>query len=325
MEQSYTTPRDVFLHLLATSTLYACVVAVLVLCFQYVNWLLPDQLSFYATAILEKIRVAMAVVVVFWPVFLFISQRIYRDISTHPEKKEQKVRKWLLYLTMFVSAITIIITLSSLLYRFLGGELTSAFVVKVVSVLLVAAGVFSFFWWDLRRAITTPNRSARWLAVGVSAALLAAVVAGFFIVGSPTQQRARRFDDQRLNSLQIIDSEVLNYWVNQRALPKTLSTISEKQSYFVAPTDPETNAAYEYSINDALSYSLCATFSLPSLEQELKTRSTARGAITPYGEYGNQSWFHGAGRTCFDRTIDPQLYPLTDAAGRTIPIIKAID
>lgn len=322
MEQSYTTPRDVFLHLLATSTFYACVVAVLTLCFQYINWQLPDQLSFYTTDILEKIRIATAVVIVSWPVFLFISQIIYRDISKHLEKKEQKVRKWLIYLTMFVSAVTIIVTLSSLLYRFLGGDLTSAFVLKVLSVLIVAAGVFSFFWWDLHRTITVPNKSARWLAISVSAALLVAVVAGFFIVGTPNQQRARRFDDQRVSSLQQIDSEVLNYWISQRQLPATLAAISEKQTYFLAPNDPEAGTAYEYIIKDSLSYSLCGTFSLPSLEQELKSKSTAPLATTPYGGPANQNWLHGAGRICFDRTIDPKLYPLTDSLGRPIPATK---
>jgi len=325
MDQNYTTPRDVFLHLLATSTLYACVVAVLTLCFQYVNWLLPDQLSFYANGILEMIRVATAVVIVFWPVFLFISQVIYRDISKHPEKKEQKVRKWLIYLTMFVSAVTIIITLSSLLYRFLGGDLTSAFALKILSVLIVAAGVFSFFWWDLHRIITVPNKAARWLAISVSVVLLIAVVAGFFIVGTPSQQRARRFDSQRITELQQIDSEVLNYWISQRQLPKTLVAISEKQTYFLAPNDPETGTAYEYIIKDSLSYSLCGTFSLPSLEQELKSKSIAPLATAPYGGPTNQNWLHGAGRTCFDHTIDPKLYPLTDSLGRPLPATKLFD
>ena len=71
-----------------------------------------------------------------------------------------------------------------------------------------------------------------------------------------------------------------------------------------------TKANYEYSIKDSatLSFELCATFSQPSQSnQQAISNMTFPVAGVP-GSY-NQNWNHAAGRVCFERTIDKQLYP----------------
>jgi hypothetical protein len=75
-------------------------------------------------------------------------------------------------------------------------------------------------------------------------------------------------------------------------------------SGFSAPIDPQTKANYEYNIKDAtnLSFELCATFNQPSPKEIMPT------PLYPAGSIG-QNWTHSAGRVCFERTIDKQLYP----------------
>jgi hypothetical protein len=76
----------------------------------------------------------------------------------------------------------------------------------------------------------------------------------------------------------------------------------------MVPNDPQTNQSYEYNIINAenLTFELCATFN--------KEGSDIYGETKPMSIYtqtgfASENWQHIAGRTCFERTIDKQLYP----------------
>jgi hypothetical protein len=71
---------------------------------------------------------------------------------------------------------------------------------------------------------------------------------------------------------------------------------------YVVPVDPEAAKAYEYRATGARSFELCATFSQKSIDPVSAQPVKAPGS-------SNEVWVHGVGRTCFVRTIDPQLYP----------------
>ncbi|MEK7192057.1 MAG: hypothetical protein AAB646_00885 [Patescibacteria group bacterium] len=131
-----------------------------------------------------------------------------------------------------------------------------------------------------------------------------AVLAGFFIVGSPKEARLRRFDEQRVQNLQFLQSEIINYWVNKSKLPAALSNLEDNIRGVRIPTDPESGAAYEYKINNNLSFALCANFARPNIGLETGTPKPAR--FEPY--YASEVWDHGAGLVCFERTIDPEIY-----------------
>jgi len=53
-----------------------------------------------------------------------------------------------------------------------------------------------------------------------------------------------------------------------------------------------------------LSFDLCAIFKTES------QNSGGNKAVPMVYPYYNQNWDHGAGRVCFSRTIDPQLYKI---------------
>jgi hypothetical protein len=61
------------------------------------------------------------------------------------------IRKWLIYFTLFAAALIIIGDLVTLLNRFLEGELTVRFLLKVLAVFFVAGSVFYYYLWDLRK------------------------------------------------------------------------------------------------------------------------------------------------------------------------------
>jgi len=89
--------------------------------------------------------------VIAFPIFLYLSLLIARAIKRDPSKRASKVRKWLTYMTLFVAAGVIIGDLTTLMYNFLGGELSLRFGLKVVTVAVIAGGIFSYYLWDLRQ------------------------------------------------------------------------------------------------------------------------------------------------------------------------------
>ncbi len=302
------TPRDFFLHLLAIFTLYVSVVSVMTLLFQFINELLPDVLTYYREGILGSIRWSTASIVIMFPVYLFVSWLIQRDVIQEPEKAHLRVRRWLVHFTLFIAALTIIIDLVTLVYEFLSGELSMRFVLKVLVVLMTTSTVFGYYFWDLRRMEFSFSSLQKSVVAAVSGALLAAVIGGFFIVGSPAYQRSQRLDLQRVSDLQSIQNEMMQYWQNKRVLPTSLGSLDNSINGFMVPVDPENGTSYEYVMKSDLSFELCAVFATetPKVLQSDGVRKTI--PIVPNDPY-SQNWNHGVGRTCFARTIDPQLYP----------------
>lgn len=304
MEKTF--PRDVFLYLLSIITLITVSVAFGILLYQYVDLQYPDQLTegYYwsKTATLDTVRTSMATLIVVFPVFVWLSWFLRRDMARHPEKRELRIRRWLLYLTLFIASLVIIGDLVALIMNFLNGELTTRFLLKVLVILFIAGSVFAHYFSELR------DKAFSWMSIFdkvLVVLVLAGVVAGFWIAGSPAQQRAIRFDERRVSDLSIIQSQVIDYWQRKQALPQSLSQLTNDISGFVPPKDPETGVDYGYRVTGPMSFEVCAVFTTSNSEEfSGKDPSVA----TYYGsEPGN--WAHGEGMTCFERKIDKDYYP----------------
>lgn len=313
------TPQDVFLHLLGFASLYVSVITFIALFFAYVDYLFPDQLNFYLTGTLSQIRWSSSILIIIFPVFIFMASLLGKDFQKNPEKRGLRFRKWLIYFTLFVAAVTIIVDLIVLVFNFYSGELTVKFFWKILVVLLAAAGVFGYYRWELNRT----EKKTSWpktFAGTVSILVAAAMAGGFFIVGSPATQRARRLDEQRVNHLQSIQSQITNYWQQKNALPGELGDLYDSISGFRPPQDPETDLPYEYMITNesSLTFQLCAVFKTSSsfYNRTLKPLVPERNFIDPY----QQNWDHGLGRVCFERTIDPDLYGIPER--KAVPLLK---
>ena len=136
---------------------------------------------------------------------------------------------------------------------------------------------------------------------GVIIVVVAAVVAGFFIVGSPQTERMRKIDDERVSDLQNIQWQIVNFWQSKKRFPKDLNELKDDISGWLAPVDPETKRPYEYFPGEGFSFTLCADFTLESDE--------AQTEILRYPVSAEENWAHPAGRHCFERVLDPERYP----------------
>lgn len=309
MKTDINTPKDFFIHLLNTAVLFVSIISFISLIFQYISASFPDPLTYYFSSISQTIRWATAALLIVFPVYIATSWLIQKDIAKNPEKRDIRVRRWLIYFTLFVAAITIIVDLITILYNYLGGELDIQFFLKTLTVLIVALIVFGYYIWDIRQKnISAYKKIPRTLAISTSVIIITSIVSGFFIVGSPAEQRAQRFDEQRVNHLQIIQQQVIDYWIRQAKLPAQLSDLNNDTLGFSIPTDPESEVDYEYIPKDTLSFEICAIFKTKGSGNINIYGTRAIKVPAPYYGPYDQNWEHDIGRHCFHRTIDPKIY-----------------
>ena len=310
-----TGPKDVFLHLLAIIALYASAVSLTTLLFQYINIALLDALDggYYAlTSIYQSIRFALSSLIVLFPVFVFTSRFLQQEYVADPEKRDTRIRKWLLYFTLFLAGFVILGDLVTLLYNFLDGELTKRFLLKILVVLFVAGAIFWHYFAELKEYTSGSVKVFRYLVIAIVAVV---AIEGFFVAGSPTEQRARRFDEQRVADLQTIQWQIVNYWQNKQKLPVALVDLNDDISGFRVPMDPETKTAYEYEVKGPEMFSLCAEFGRPSLQNA--------NIAQPYFEgIKGTNWEHAEGRACFERSIDKDFYKPRPADTGSVPPMK---
>ncbi len=296
-------PRDLFLHLLAIVTLYWSSISFVTLIWQFINRFLPDVLDYYsADYSLSLIRFAVSALIIVFPVFILVSWFLNKIYVKESAVRESKIRKWLIYLTLFITSLVIIGDLIFVINTFLGGEITARFILKALSIILVAGLIFGYYLNDVRRE--SPSKLAKYFGYSTGVLVLIVIISAFFAVGSPSSARLVQFDQQKISDLQGIQLQIVSYWQSKEKLPTSLLDLNDPISSFMVPADPQTKVSYEYNIKDAanLSFELCAKFNQPSPVNATK-------AIYPAGAGIGQNWDHKAGRICFERTIDKQKYP----------------
>lgn len=291
--------KDAFFHLLTFTTLYSTVISLIVLAFEYIGRWFPDPaVTSYAygeSADVSTIRWAIAVIIVSFPMFILLSRALHREFATQPEKLALGVRKWLTYLTLFVTACTLIGDVITLLFHLLNGELTMRFLLKVIAVLVLSGLPFLYYFSVLRMDTATYAKSGlhqifQWIAVVLT---LLFVGYGVWLAGSPMQGRAEKFDEQRVSDLRAIQSEMYTQLYGQmrfppepvtvlpKPLPADLSSVAAAATYQkLRLADPETSQPYEYRPENN-TFELCATFA------------------TVKDQSYNIFWNHSAGRHCF--------------------------
>lgn len=304
-----TGPKDVFLHLLSIITLYFSAVSLGILLYQLINIYFPDPLTdtryFSPEMYYGPLRWAVASLLIVFPVYGWSIWYLQRDYRQAPKKLELKTRKWLLNFTLFAAALVIIGDLVALVYRYMEGDLTVRFGLKVMTILFIASAIFIYYRWQLRVAWEQRNIYIALLVDGVIGMVILAIISGFWIAGSPQNQRLRKFDQRRVTDLQDIQWQIINYWQRKDHLPGQLSDLIDDISGYRPPQEPQTQQPYEYRAVGDLQFELCANFN--SEDQGLTGEYQPR-AVPAKIDQAPESWAHTVGRACFSRTIDPELY-----------------
>lgn len=293
--------RDFFLHLGAIVALYTVVISFLNLVFKIINKAYPEiaNYSYYYGYGGSEISMPVATLIIVFPIFILLSYFVYKSYEENPAKKELGIRKWLTYITLFVAGIILVGDLVTVLYKFLDGQnLTLAFLLKALAVIIVTGLVFGFYLQDIRDRVSTSARKM-W-AIGVGLVIIVSIILGFSVLGSPMNQRLYRYDNQKVSDLQTMQYDLINNWQVYGVLPDTLDRVF---------TDPQSNTPYTYKKTGEISFELCAEFNKESMMDPNQPRMMGSTYPEKIGMYQNENWEHPMGRHCFPRTIDPIFYP----------------
>ncbi len=314
MNPTKTTPKDFFLHLGATIVLYTSIVSITNLFFSIINYAFPDVLAsyFYNNSIAWPISMLIVLV----PALYIMEWLIKRDIRVNIEKENLWIRRWRIYLTLFLTGATIIGDIIALINTYINGEIGERFVYKFLAILIISAIVFSYYFIEILQDKSKLNKTKRVLKyLGIIFTLIS-IIGGFIIVGSPFKQRSLRLDNQRVNDLSNIQWQIVNHWQMKGKLPEKLNDLKDSISGYTIPVDPVDKTEYIYNTKSTNSFELCADFALKSEDNKGKGASdlgsigySTRDIYPPY--YGNQdSWIHESGKVCFQRDIDINKYPI---------------
>lgn len=123
-------------------------------------------------------------------------------------------------------------------------------------------------------------------AIVSSLVVVAALIGGLYVGGSPGEQRFLRFDEQRVNDLRALSQAISKRWDKTKRLPPVLDELVDGQGLRSIPADPETESGYGYEVLSSNQYRLCADFSRPSLNPDPK-----------------DFWIHKSGNQCFEFTL----------------------
>src|SRR3990167_4183747 len=273
------TAKDFFLHIAVIALLYTGTVALLNILFRVINVAFP-QVTQYGYFGSTSISLPVATIIVVFPLFLFLVNIVRKGYTEDPSGKDYPVRKWLIYITLFLAGGVLAGDFVTLIYFFLDGqEMTTAFLLKILSVLVVTGCIFGYYIDDLKDRLTSSRRNVWRVVAGIL--VVGSIVAGFSVLGTPSSQRMLRYDSQKVSDLQNIQWQIVNYWQQKGVLPAALADLEDPISGFIAPVDPQTQAPYEYKRKNNLSFELCAEF---NKESQIINGSTPRMPQIAYPE-----------------------------------------
>ncbi|HTU47170.1 MAG TPA: DUF5671 domain-containing protein [Bryobacteraceae bacterium] len=295
--------RDAFLYLLSFSTLATWSTALGSMLFRFIDRRFPDPVSRdHLLSMRSEVTWQMASIAVAFPIFLLVTRTILREAQNSPERLQSGVRKWLTYIALLVTAGAMICDLIWFLDYFLNGELTSRFVLKALTVMIICGAIFIYYIgslrWDRNTDVATAKRRSFKFGLVSCAAVVAAFCIGLGVAGTPSQQRHIEADRQRVEDLKAIANSIHFRYLRAKtdktvtSLPARLSDIPGRTANRSFILDPETQAPYVYRPKSESTYEMCAAFSSPS--------EPGRFQVTDF-------WYHGEGETCF--TLDASQQP----------------
>jgi hypothetical protein len=334
--ENKTKALDVFVYLGIFITLIVSVTNVLQIVFAAIDRKFVDLLDYQGVvdAYSSDVRFAIASLIVVYPIYVGLSWFIAKDIAKAPAKQDLKIRKVMIYVALFVTLCTLVGTLVSIIYTYLGGELTIRFGLKALAVFAVALTVFGYYLFSLRRNYTQKTYVPQAFTVGVTLAVVVSLVWSISIVGTPGQMRAKRIDSARLSDISRLQQEVFNHFQGADKLPANLAELNDAFQGYSVPVDPVTKEAYVYKVvqqptmkmnyttnkkemaTNAV-FELCATFDTERAIDSRGMQIVGKGGATDamysvtnyYYEYDQSPfWNHGVGEACFKRIITPDMY-----------------
>jgi hypothetical protein len=282
-----------FYYLLSLAALIFMALSVGMIIFGVIDKTVIDALNYNSyNSVDAQLKFAISALFIAAPIYYFLSRLINRGLNKKELELDSSLRRWLTYFIILVSSLIILGVFIGVINNFLSGELTVRFILKAVTMLVIAAAVFSFYFYDIKRKEVKARDLVMCLFTWISAALvLAAFVTAWFFVESPSVARAKRLDQIVVNNIYELENAVNTYYNEYNRLPVNLDEIKNSPDIYLdakSLVDPESREAIEYKVSGEKDFSFCAVFRAPS-DSENDSRA-----------YGPGNKEHGAGYDCID-------------------------
>ena len=332
---------DIFLYLGIAISLVTSVTSILQVLFTAINRKFPNVLDYtYIDVSQSDVRFAIASLVVMFPIYVGLSWYVSKDIKKFLYKQDIPVRKMMIYCTLFVTVLTLIGTLVSTVYYYLGGELSSQFGLKAGAVFVVALSLFAYYYYSLKRDYSSPTIVPNLIMIFATLVVASSIAWSISIIGTPSEMRAKKIDSTRLSDISRIQQEVFNRFQATDKLPLSLTELDNPFQGYQIPVDPISKEAYSYKViqqpimkmnyttnkkemaSQAI-FELCAKFdtvrAIDSRGQAIPVKGELGGGLlstdalysaSNYYYDGDVSpfWNHGIGEMCFKRIITADMY-----------------
>jgi len=276
-------------------------------------------------AVTSSIHYAIASLLIAFPLY-FAAMRIwFRKFREDEGRTESALTRWLTYLVLLVTSVTIVGDLITVLFKLLQGEVTTRFLLKALTILVIAGIIFGFYTLERRKIQyrrEIPRTTFRQLGWVVAAIVTLGLVLGFLAAGSPETARMRAFDMQREADLGRLAGCIEDYAQDLGQLPASLDILRTTGRYAHCASsmqDPETKQRYAHRVVTPSrtqgparigEFELCANFSLASAGYG-SAAGTDDGRATIWDA-------HGSGRNC--DTVTVQLGEKTATGDATDPV-----
>lgn len=294
-----------FYYLLSLVALIFTALSVGIIAFGIIDQTVIDALNF-RRGINESLKFAISALIIATPIFFFMQHLIVKGLKNGELSKDSGVRRWLTYFILLVSSVTILGVFISVINNFLSGQFTWNFILKALSMIIISAVVFSFYFYDIKREdIASKNIVLKIFFSGSLILIIAAFVAAWFFVESPKVTRAKRLDQNIINNISSLENAVNSYYQKYDKLPDTLEDVKNNRDIYLDPLaliDRETGEAIVYQKTGDESFEFCATF------------RTDNKNIDPLKDFSylDMTKSHEAGYQC----LSAELWPKVEAVKR---------
>ncbi len=321
--------QDIVSNFFSLALLVTNVTAIITVAFTYIEEIFGDNLNFYSyNQGHEELHSAISLLAITVPSSLILTYWMKK------QEKNESLEKFAVYATIIATTLTIAGSVFSIIFSYLEGSLTAQFMYKVLSVFVIAIGIFAYY----KFIYNSPKKNFGVIAITIATiVVLVLSIVTLNKTGTPNQIRKEKFDEKRLNDLSTIQSSILNYWQSHKQLPNTLAEMSDPLYQTAIPKDPKTNEQYKYEIikqseiiknrPTSASFKVCANFEAErKFGDKFETKQIKIDSSMAYGGFENYYpgsdspfWDHGIGEKCFTRELDPKIHLPVEPTPVAIP------
>ena len=296
-KQENNTAKFAFYYMLSLIALIFTALAAGMIVFQIINKNIVDVIIQRASDFSpDQLKFAISALIISAPIFYVATWQIYKNLFSGAFSRDANVRKWLTYFVLLVSSVVMLGWLIAIVNNFLDGELTIKFILKAATAIGIAAAIFTFYYYDIKRdkVAGKKDKIIQFYFYASLAAVVIVFIAGLFIMESPQKTRDRKIDNAVLENFEDINRAIGTYYSDNEKLPDGLEKIKTEFSY-ISDEDLENSATgekYAYQIKGANIYELCATF-----------RTSNKDDTGGYENYYDDRWPHDAGYQCLSQRV----------------------